>query len=194
MFRIKLTRVLTFTVILLSLLFAISTMTACKEKIATEEVSIEEKVGKGVMKIESPSFRNNEMIPSKYTCDGANVNPPLLISGTPEDAKSLVLIVDDPDAPSKTWVHWIVWNIDPNTKEILENTIPEGAVEGMTDFGKQGYGGPCPPSGIHHYHFKIYALDITISLDSSASVVDIKEAMQGHILDSAELIGLYGHN
>jgi hypothetical protein len=194
MFRIKLTRVLTFTVILLSLLFAISTMTACKEKIATEEVSIEEKVGKGVMKIESPSFRNNEMIPSKYTCDGANVNPPLLISGTPEDAKSLVLIVDDPDAPSKTWVHWIVWNIDPNTKEILENTIPEGAVEGMTDFGKQGYGGPCPPSGIHHYHFKIYALDITISLDSSASVVDIKEAMQDHILDSAELIGLYGHN
>jgi hypothetical protein len=169
-------------------------MTACKEKIATEEVSIEEKVGKGVMKIESPSFRNNEMIPSKYTCDGANVNPPLLISGTPEDAKSLVLIVDDPDAPSKTWVHWIVWNIDPNTKEILENTIPEGAVEGMTDFGKQGYGGPCPPSGIHHYHFKIYALDITISLDSSASVVDIKEAMQDHILDSAELIGLYGHN
>jgi len=194
MFRIKLTRVLTFTVILLSLLFAISTMTACKEKIATEEVSIEEKVGKGVMKIESPSFRNNEMIPSKYTCDGANVNPPLLISGTPEDAKSLVLIVDDPDAPSKTWVHWVVWNIDPNTKEIPENTIPEGAVEGMTDFGKQGYGGPCPPSGIHHYHFKIYALDITISLDSSASVVDIKEAMQGHILDSAELIGLYGHN
>ena len=91
-------------------------------------------------------------------------------------------------------MHWIVWNIDPNTKEILENTIPEGAVEGMTDFGKQGYGGPCPPSGIHHYHFKIYALDITISLDSSASVVDIKEAMQGHILDSAELIGLYGHN
>ncbi len=194
MFKAKLAKVLTFTLVFLSLLFIISTITSCKEKIATEEVSIEEKVGKGVMKIESPSFRNNEMIPSKYTCDGANVNPPLLISGTPEDAKSLVLIVDDPDAPSKTWVHWVVWNIDPNTKEIPENTIPEGAVEGMTDFGKQGYGGPCPPSGIHHYHFKIYALDITISLDSSASVVDIKEAMQGHILDSAELIGLYGHN
>ncbi len=194
MFKAKLAKVLTFTLVFLSLLFIISTITSCKEKVVTEEVLEKEKIERGAMKIESPSFKNNEMIPSKYTCDGANVNPPLLISGTPEDAKSLVLIVDDPDAPSKTWVHWVVWNIDPNTKEIPENTIPKGAVEGMTDFGKQGYGGPCPPSGIHHYHFKIYALDITISLDSSASVVDIKEAMQGHILDSAELIGLYGHN
>ena len=192
--KVKFIKVLTFTVIILSLLFVISTLTACKEKIVTEEVSVEERIGKGVIKIESPSFKNNEMIPSKYTCDGANVNPPLVISGTPEDAKSLVLIVDDPDAPSKTWVHWVIWNIDPNTKEIPENTIPKGAVEGMTDFKRQGYGGPCPPSGIHHYHFKIYALDITISLDSSASVADIQKVMQGHILDNAELIGLYGHN
>ncbi|GAG65703.1 unnamed protein product, partial [marine sediment metagenome] len=106
-------------------------------------------------------------------------------------AKSLVLIVDDPDAPAKTWVHWTVWNIDPKTTEILENSIPQDAVEGVTDFGTSGYGGPCPPSGTHRYFFKLYALDTTLDLSSSATVEDIQEAMEGHILDSVELIGLY---
>ncbi|MQY75764.1 MAG: YbhB/YbcL family Raf kinase inhibitor-like protein [Clostridia bacterium] len=143
------------------------------------------------MKIESPSFKNNEMIPSKYTCDAENINPPITISGISQDAKSLVLIVDDPDAPAKTWVHWTVWNIDPKTTEILENSVPQDAVEGVTDFGTPGYGGPCPPSGTHRYFFKLYALDTTLDLSSSATVEDIQEAMEGHILDSVELIGLY---
>jgi Raf kinase inhibitor-like YbhB/YbcL family protein len=143
------------------------------------------------MKIESPAFENNQSILSKYTCDGENISPPLKINDVPEGTKSLVLIVDDPDAPVGTWVHWTVWNINPQTKEIPEGVEPEGAVEGLTDFGSPGYGGPCPPSGKHRYFFKLYALDILLSLDSSAETKDIEEAMEGHILDKAELIGLY---
>ena len=144
-----------------------------------------------IMKLESSVFENNGNIPSKYTCDGENVNPPLEISEVPENTKSLVLIVDDPDAPMGTWVHWTVWNISPKTTEISENSVPEGAVEGITDFGKPGYGGPCPPSGTHRYFFKLYALDTTLDLGSSAKAKDIEKAMEGHILDKAELVGLY---
>lgn len=145
----------------------------------------------GNMKIESSAFGNNQSIPSKYTCDGENISPPLKISGVPEGTKSLVLISDDPDAPMGTWVHWTVWNIDPQTQEIAENSLPPGAVEGETSFGKPGYGGPCPPSGTHRYFFKLYALDTSLDFDSSAKVKDIEQAMQGHVLDSAELVGLY---
>jgi len=155
----------------------------------TEET--EEEIMEEAMKIASTAFKPDEMIPSKYTCDGENVNPQLNISGIPEDAESLVLIVDDPDAPGGTWVHWTVWNIDPGTNEIAENSIPGGAIEGVTDFGVTGYGGPCPPSGTHRYFFKVYALDTTLDLDSSATAKGVEDAMQGHILDSAELIGLY---
>ena len=144
-----------------------------------------------IMRLESSAFENNSFIPSKYTCDGENVNPPLKISGVPQKAKSLVLIVDDPDAPRGTWVHWTVWNISSQTTEIAENSVPQGAVEGMTDFGKPGYGGPCPPSGTHRYFFKIYALDTNLNLGSSAQVRDLKKAIENHILDKAELIGLY---
>lgn len=182
----KLLKVSIVTIVSLCFLFTTGIITSCKETIIPKE-----EIMRGFMKIESPSFSNNEMIPSNYTCDGANINPPLIISGAPKDAKSLVLIVEDPDAPSKTWVHWTIWNINPYTKEIPENTIPEGAVQGVTDFGKPGYGGPCPNSGIHHYFFKLYALDITLNLNSSANAEDIQEAMQGHILDSSELIGIY---
>ncbi len=143
------------------------------------------------MIIESTSFKNNEMIPAKYTCDAENIVPPLTFSGVSQEAKSLVLIVDDPDAPVGTWVHWTVWNIDPKTAEIPENSVPVGAVEGVTDFGVPGYGGPCPPSGIHRYFFKLYALDTTLDLDTSSTAGDIMDAMEGHILANAELIGLY---
>jgi hypothetical protein len=143
------------------------------------------------MKIESPAFSNNQFIPSKYTCEGDNVNPPLRFSEIPQTAKSLVLIVDDPDAPSGTWVHWTVWNISPNTQEITENSVPEGAVEGLTDFGKPGYGGPCPPSGVHRYFFKLFALDTVLQLENSAKVSELKKAMEGHIIAEAELVGLY---
>lgn len=136
-------------------------------------------------------FKNNENIPKKYTCDGENINPPLEISGVPEDAKSLVLIVDDPDAPMGTWVHWTMWNIDPKTEKIEENNVPYGAVEGMTSFKKLGYGGPCPPSGVHHYYFKIYAIDTMLALSKKADKLEIEKEINGRILDQAELVGLY---
>ncbi|MBI2611769.1 YbhB/YbcL family Raf kinase inhibitor-like protein [Candidatus Gottesmanbacteria bacterium] len=143
------------------------------------------------MKITSNAFENNQPIPDKYTCDGNNVNPPLTISEVPDNAKSLVLIMDDPDAPVGTWVHWLVWNIDPKANEIVENGVPQNAVEGTTSFGKAGYGGPCPPSGTHRYFFKLYALDNTLQLSSSFTKEDLEKAMNGHTLDKAELIGFY---
>lgn len=147
------------------------------------------------MKITSAAFQHNGNMPSKYTCDGENINPPLSINDVPTAAKSLVLIVDDPDAPMGIWVHWTVWNIDPATTEIAENSVPKGidgsAVEGTTSFGERGYGGPCPPSGTHRYFFKLYALDTLLDLPSSAKAGDIEKAASGHILDKAELMGLY---
>lgn len=143
------------------------------------------------MQIKSSAFENNEKIPAKYTCDGQNINPPLTFSQVPKEAKSLVLIVDDPDAPGKTWTHWVLYNILSSTLQILENQIPEGAVEGVTDFGSTGYGGPCPPSGTHRYFFKLYALDTTLDLEESATKADVEEKIKDHIIEKAELIGLY---
>lgn len=143
------------------------------------------------MKITSPAFEHNQRIPGKYTCDGENMSPSLSFLEVPENAKSLVLIVDDPDAPSKIWVHWIVFNIDPTISEVPENTVPKAGIEGLTDFGKPGYGGPCPPSGTHRYFFKLYALDLILNLPQNSNKKAVEEAMQGHILDSAELVGLY---
>lgn len=143
------------------------------------------------MKIQSPAFEQNQPIPAKYTCDGENISPPLVISEVPEGTESLVLICDDPDAPAGTWVHWTLWNIPPHTKEIPENSAPAGASEGTTSFGNTGYGGPCPPSGTHRYFFKLYALDKTLDLPPAASPEQLQEAMEGHILESAELVGLY---
>ena len=143
------------------------------------------------MKILSPAFEANQMIPPKYTCDGENINPPLQIADVPANTKSLILISDDPDAPMGTWVHWTIWNIPPETNEIGENSVPIGAVEGITSFGNKGYGGPCPPSGTHRYFFKLYALDAMLDLSQSAKASDIEKAMKSHILDNSELIGLY---
>mgnify|MGYP003394717907 CR=1 FL=1 len=144
------------------------------------------------MKITSLVFKNNDKIPAKYTCDGENINPPLTISGVPEEAKSLVLIVDDPDATrGYTWLHWTLWNINPDTKEIAENSVPNGATQGKTDFGKSGWGGPCPPSGSHHYFFKLFALDVILELPCGASLDELQKTIEGHILEKVELIGLY---
>ncbi len=143
------------------------------------------------MKIESPSFQNNQPIPKKYACDGEDINPPLVFFDVPPEAKSLVLIVDDPDAPRGTRVHWTLWNIALRTREVSENSVPEGAIQGITDFDRHGYGGPCPPLGTHHYFFKLYALDTILIISSQTKAGDLKEAMSGHILDQAELIGLY---
>ena len=143
------------------------------------------------MKLESPAFGHNQAITVKYTFDGENMNPPLVFSGVPKGAQSLVLVVDDPDAPRGTWVHWTVWNIAPDTKEIRENETPEMAVEGFTSFGKPRWGGPCPPSGTHRYFFKLYALDMMLDLPADTDKNDLEAAMVSHVLASSELIGLY---
>jgi len=140
------------------------------------------------MEISSPEFKNNEYIPAKFTCEGNDINPTLVINGIPEDAKSLALIVDDPDAPMGTWVHWVVFDI-PIVPRIEENSVP-GKL-GVTNSGKKDYHGPCPPSGSHRYFFKVYALDTKLNLNEGISKGQLEKAMQGHILDKAELIGLY---
>jgi len=146
---------------------------------------------KGGLTITSPAFKNNEMIQEKFTCDGANVNPLLLISNMPPSTKSFALIVDDPDAPMGIWVHWVVWNIPPDTKEIAEDHLPTGARQGLNDFRKNRYGGPCPPSGTHRYFFKLYALDSLLDLPLNATKSDLEKAMKGHVLGHAEIVGLY---
>ncbi len=143
------------------------------------------------MKITSPAFANKQMIPPKYTCDGENINPLLQISNTPTETQSLVLIVDDPDAPSGDWVHWLVWNISPKIQSIAENEIPEKAIQGINDFNRQNYGGPCPPSGIHRYQFKIYALNTLLNIPPNSRKKDLEKTIENHILDKALLIGLY---
>lgn len=140
------------------------------------------------MKLSSPEFEHNQSIPAKFTCQGQDINPALVIEDIPKEAKALGLIVDDPDAPMGTWVHWVVYDI-PVTNRIEENNIP--GKQGINDFGRKNYGGPCPPSGRHRYLFKIYALDGELGLPEGVSKQDLEEEMSGHILDQAELIGLY---
>ncbi len=143
------------------------------------------------LKLSSPFFANNARIPDKFTCKGVNVNPLLEIEGVPENTKSFALIVDDPDAPMKTWVHWVLWNISPSTKKIEENSVPKEAMQGVTDFGENRYGGPCPPSGTHRYFFKLYALNSTLNISKNSKKEDLEKAMQSHILAQTQLIGLY---
>jgi Raf kinase inhibitor-like YbhB/YbcL family protein len=144
------------------------------------------------MTITSSAFEHNQPIPAKYTCEGENVNPPLEFTDIPPGTKSLVLIVDDPDASGKTWVHWVLYNMSPNINYIKENNTPRNAAVGMTDFGKNEYGGPCPPSGTHRYFFKLYAL--SEMLEDMPEFTDkemLSEAMNTLILDQAELIGTF---
>ena len=146
------------------------------------------------LRISSPSFENGGEIPKKYTYDGANVNPLLKIENVPSNTKSLALVFDDIDAPRGSYVHWILWNIDPNIREIKENSFPEGAVQGTNDFKKRNYGGPCPPRRAHQYVFKIYALDILLNPDPNLTKKDLEKAMEGHILSRAQLKGVYKRN
>ena len=140
------------------------------------------------MRLSSPEFKNNDFIPRKFTCQGEDINPALIMEDIPKEAKSLALIVDDPDAPMGTWIHWVVYDIAPVFR-IEENSIP--GKQGSNDFGRKNYGGPCPPSGTHRYFFKIYALDTVLNLKEGISKFDLEKAMKGHILAKAELIGLY---
>lgn len=143
------------------------------------------------MNISSPVFENNSNIPAKYTCNGENINPALIFSNVPMEAKTLVLIVDDPDAPSGVWTHWTIYNMNPNVKGIFENSKPDSGIEGITSFGNIGYGGPCPPSGTHRYYFKLFALDTRLNLSKNAPISEILEKMTDHILAQADLLGLF---
>ncbi len=148
------------------------------------------------LKVSSPAFAHMGKIPSKYTCDGDDVNPPLVIENIPDKARSLVLIMDDPDAPMGTWDHWVVWNIQatiPTTK-ITENSVPHGAIQGLNDFGKRVWGGPCPPGGKHRYFFKVYALDTKLELSLASRKEELEKAMRFHILANGEFVGVYSRS
>ncbi len=138
--------------------------------------------------VSSAAFQNNELIPIQYTCDGKNLSPSLEIEHIPMEAKCLALIMDDPDAPRGTWVHWVAWNI-PVTHHLEENEVH--GLEGLNDFQKHHYGGPCPPSGTHRYFFKIYALDALLDLPSDTRKEQLENAMNNHVIAFGELIGLY---
>jgi hypothetical protein len=143
----------------------------------------------GTMRIRSPDFANGGMIPAQFTCQGSDVSPELEISGVPAGAKSLALVLEDPDAPSGTFTHWIVWNIPPGTTKIASGTTPGGAVQGVNDFGNGGYGGPCPPAGTHRYFFRLAALDIAPPLGPGESRKNFDTAIYGHVLARAVYMG-----
>jgi|SRR5947209_3735700 len=148
------------------------------------------------MEIKSSAFQEGGMIPKQYTCDGQNISPPLEWSDVSPGAKSLALIADDPDAPSGTFTHWVIFNMPATAKGLPENLAQQGTIEGggrqgKNDFKKSGYGGPCPPSGTHRYFFKLYALDRDLSLDDNATKSDVEKAMQGHVLAQGQLMGRY---
>jgi len=140
------------------------------------------------LKVRSEAFEDGADIPSKYTCQGEDINPPLSIEDLPEGTVSLALIMDDPDAPVGTWDHWIVWNIRPN-KTIAEGSIP--GTQGQNDFIQSKYGGPCPPTGMHRYFFKFFALDTFLELKEGSKREALEKVMEGHILGQAELMGKY---
>lgn len=149
------------------------------------------------LEIKSPVFKDGEYIPSKYTCDGHDVSPPLTWNDPPNGTKSFALISDDPDAFGKAWVHWIVYDLPPDADQLPENIpgaemLDNGAKQGGTDFGSIGYGGPCPPPGKpHRYVFKLYALDTRLETPPGMTKNELLKAMKGHMLEEAELVGLY---
>lgn len=146
---------------------------------------------KPIMKITSSVFKNQERVPDKYTCAGLDINPPLDFNDVPADAETLAVIMDDPDAPDGVWTHWTVWNLTSDTKGIAEGAESQIGVQGITSSGGFGYHGPCPPSGTHHYVFRLYALDQSLDLPASSTENDLRRAMAGHTLAQAELVGLY---
>ena len=162
----------------------------CSETRGGQAVNIE---------LKSAAFKEGAMIPKLYTCDGKNISPPLSWSGVPAEAKSVALIMDDPDAPRGTLVHWVLFNIPPGTKGLAENaprspSLPNGAKHGANSWTKLGYGGPCPPSGIHRYYFRVYALDTVLTLRAGATKAQLLKAMERHILAEGQLVGRYKRN
>lgn len=144
------------------------------------------------MTLESSEFFNNERIPSRFTCDSANVNPPLTIIEPPPESESLVIIMEDQSTEGGPWIHWLVWDINPLISDIQEDESPDGAMEGITSFGTTGYGGPCPSEGVHKYVFKLYALDTALGLTTESQLDEVLISMDGHIIEEAEpFVGYY---
>lgn len=153
--------------------------------------------GKMDIRLTSTAFAEGGIIPRKYTCDGADVSPPLAWDNVPDGTKSFALICDDPDAPMGTWVHWVLFNLPADVRSLPEAVPPDkelsnGARQGTNDFRKIGYGGPCPPRGTHRYYFKLYALDTTLDLPAGSSKAQLLKAMEGHVLAEGQLMGKYG--
>jgi Raf kinase inhibitor-like YbhB/YbcL family protein len=178
----------------LSLALSTSAVTACVRQAPAAET----KPKALDMKIESPAFTDGERIPTQYTCEGEDISPPLSWSNLPARTKSLALIVDDPDAPDpkapqRTWVHWVVYDIPPDAGGVPEavTELPHGAHQGRNDWGRIGYGGPCPPIGEHRYFHKLYALDAVLGELAEPTKAELERAMTGHILAEAQLIGTY---
>lgn len=178
-----------FISVLLIVILSISVILD-KEKILSHFTFHVSPQKEGKMKL-TTVFANNEYIPSKYTCDGEDSAPVLTITDIPKEAQSLVLIVDDPDAPLGTWVHWVLFNIPVDTTKIDYYDLPQGSKLGLNDFGKAGWGGPCPPNGVHRYFFKLYAINKTIDLLPGAKKSEVEKQMKDHVIEKAELIGLY---
>lgn len=143
------------------------------------------------LRLSSPDFAQGSLIPSRFTCEGRNISPDLEIAGVPPAAQSLALMVDDPDAPSGTFTHWLVWNIPAGTKKLSSGAAPGNALQGTNDFGSAGYSGPCPPSGTHRYFFRLFALNLSLHLHAGASRKDFDDAIRGHVIAGAVLMGRY---
>lgn len=179
-------------------------LSSCGSRDGSEVSPVEERIR--TIRLESTAFPEGGMIPRKYTCDGEDVSPPLAWSNVPEAARSLVLICDDPDAPAGTWTHWVLFNLPAEVTALSERLPPEGDVQvasggaehaarqGRNDFGKLGYGGPCPPSGTHRYYFRLCALDTTLSLKPGASRKQVLGAMEGHVLAQGQVMGRYARS
>jgi Raf kinase inhibitor-like YbhB/YbcL family protein len=183
------------SLILIFIIFFYSCQKKNPETISEKQTTKQE-VRKTEMKITSSSFKEGEMIPSKYTCDGDDISPQLSWTGAPDNAKSFALISDDPDAPMGVWVHWVVYNIPTTVSELKENfpkdkSFSDGTKQGISDFQSIGYGGPCPPSGTHRYYFKLYALDIMLDKDAGMTKKELLNAMEGHRLSETQLMGKY---
>jgi Raf kinase inhibitor-like YbhB/YbcL family protein len=152
--------------------------------------------GGNIMELKSSAFDEGAMIPEKYTCDDIDISPPLNWTSGPQGTKTYAIICDDPDAPMGTWVHWVIYNLPENQNELSEDVppvenLPSGAKQGRNDFGKIGYGGPCPPGGIHRYFFKIYALSEELNVDAGVTKSELLKEMEGHLLSEGQLMGRY---
>ncbi|MFN8412270.1 MAG: YbhB/YbcL family Raf kinase inhibitor-like protein [Anaerolineales bacterium] len=185
-----------YSTLLLFLITACASPTATPtmaQTIPSTETPIAETVAS--FEIKSPVFQEGETIPEIYSCQGINISPPLTWSNIPDGTQSFTLIVDDPDAPGGTWIHWVLFNLPASAHELHENIptseqLENGGIQGVASSGR-GYRGPCPPSGTHHYYFTLYAVDTLLTLDAKANKEQILVAMEGHILGKAQLIGLY---